>query len=294
MREENLSVVAREFAVKATSKGNDIFITGTEENIKKAETVIRNMENICNGIDYISSIDLELIIDSVKTNDNEKYNELKNCIVAYTHDGKLIRPRTYNQLEFIKSVKNNSVNFVVGSSGTGKTMLSIAIAIKELLDKRVDKVVLSRPAVEAGEKLGFMPGNESEKLAPYLRPLYDYIEYIVGKDKLNTLLLTGKIEIRSLAFMRGSDFKNNFVVLDEAQNATKEQMLMFLTRLSNNSKMVICGDVKQTDLISKGNNGLGDAIERLSGVDGIGVSFFEESDIVRHPLVKKIVEAYNN
>ena len=176
---------------------------------------------------------------------------------------------------------------------THNTLLAVAMGVKALLDKKVEKLILTRPAVEAGERLGYLPGNESEKLEPYLRPLYNYLDFIVGKEKTNMLLLTDKIEIHSVGFMRGADYKHSFVIVDEAQNTRPDQMKMILTRLSTGSKMVITGDVTQTDLYEKNHNGLTEVKQILRGVDGLGFVFLDESDIIRHPLVKKIVKAYD-
>lgn len=292
-RENNLKIISKELEVRINSSGNDFFISGEEKNVEMAYKVIKNLEGICNGTSILSYADINICIDAVKNNKLKDYKKLKSTIITKDFKGKPIKTRTFSQLDLYNSTRDNLITFGVGYSGVGKTLLSVAIGVQELLDKKVEKLILCRPAVSAQEKLGYLPGLEAQKLEPYLRPLYDYLISIVGIDQFNAYILTGKIEVRSLSFMRGADFKNSFVILDEAQNTKKEQMKLFLTRLSSGSRMVVVGDTTQSDLINDKENGLTHAMKLLTDIEGIKFISFTETDIVRHPLVQKIVMAYN-
>ena len=205
---------------------------------------------------------------------------------------KSVMPRGKNQKTYIENISNNEINFGIGPAGTGKTYLAVALAVDHLLNEKVDRIILIRPAVEAGEKLGFLPGDLSQKVDPYLRPLYDALYEMLGVEKTEKLLERGIVEIAPLAYMRGRTLNNSFIIVDESQNTTKEQMKMVLTRMGFGSYLVINGDLTQIDLPKNIKSGLSDAIEVLKDTDGIGFTNFSSSDVVRHPLVKKIIDAY--
>lgn len=233
-------------------------------------------------------IDLEL--------EGKQYDEKKtSCdIICYTHLGKPIRSKTYNQKAYIDAIRNNDLVFGIGPAGTGKTYLACAMAVAAYKNKLVERIVLTRPAVEAGEKLGFLPGDMQDKVDPYLRPLYDALFDIMGSEAAEKLKEKGAVEVVPLAYMRGRTLDNSFIILDEAQNTTREQMKMFLTRMGFGSKMVVTGDVTQIDLPKGTASGLKEACRILDGVEGIEMSYFSEVDVVRHELVKRIIKAYND
>jgi phosphate starvation-inducible PhoH-like protein len=205
---------------------------------------------------------------------------------------KIIAPRSKNQSQYLESIQNYEINFGIGPAGTGKTYLAVAAAVDALLKEKVDRIILVRPAVEAGEKLGFLPGDLSQKVDPYLRPLYDALYEMLGTDKTESLLAKGIVEIAPLAYMRGRTLNNSFIIVDESQNTTKEQMKMVLTRMGFGSNLVINGDLTQIDLPKQIKSGLSHSIEVIQGTDGVGFTNFSSKDVVRHPLVKKIIDAY--
>ena len=215
-----------------------------------------------------------------------------NDVVAVTFRGKLIKSKTVGQKKYVDAIKKNTVTIGVGPAGTGKTYLAVALAVSALKEKKVDKIILTRPAVEAGEKLGFLPGDLQEKVNPYLRPLYDGLQEMLGLDSYQKLMEKGVIEVAPLAYMRGRTLNNAFIILDEAQNTTREQMKMFLTRLGENSIMVVTGDLTQIDLPEGKKSGLKNAVTVLKDVKDIAIRFLSEKDVVRHPLVQEIVKAY--
>lgn len=292
--EKNLEIISREFNVNISSKGNDIFISGNKEDVDNAYIVLKQLEAVCDGSSVLSNVDIECVLKAVSANKMTEYARMKNTIIATNFKGKPIKPRTFNQLALYDSVNTNDITFAIGCAGTGKSLVAVAMGVKQLLDKKVDKLILTRPAIEAGESIGFIPGGITEKLSPYLKPLYSYLDLIVGKEKADLLLLTEKIEINSIGFMRGTNYENSFVIVDEAQNTKPEQMKMILTRLSTGSKMLIIGDTTQTDLRNKNKNGLVSAENILKGISGIGFCYLGDEDVIRHPLVQKIVKAYNS
>lgn len=290
-KEKNLKIIAKEFNVEINSRGNDIFLKGIESNVNKAEILLKHLEGICDGKELVTVSELHEMLNAVNTGSVELHQKLKSKILYTDKKGKPFKPRTLNQLKFLESIENNEITFGIGPSGSGKTILAVATALRELKAGNYEQILLVRPAVEAGEKLGFLPGDENQKLFPFLMPLYGYLEEFLGDIELQRLTLTGTIQIKSLAFMRGSDFKNSFIIMDEAQNSKPEQMKMFLTRLSSGSKMVVTGDVSQSDL-GKNKSGLSVVQEILKDIPGIGFSYLDETDILRHPLVREIVKAF--
>ena len=224
------------------------------------------------------------------THDQDRMNLNKEIKIKTPK--KIIAPRSKNQSQYLESIQNYEINFGIGPAGTGKTYLAVAAAVDALLKEKVDRIILVRPAVEAGEKLGFLPGDLSQKVDPYLRPLYDALYEMLGTDKTESLLAKGIVEIAPLAYMRGRTLNNSFIIVDESQNTTKEQMKMVLTRMGFGSNLVINGDLTQIDLPKQIKSGLSHSIEVIQGTDGVGFTNFSSKDVVRHPLVKKIIDAY--
>jgi phosphate starvation-inducible PhoH-like protein len=281
-------------------RGDMIFIKGEESEVTVIERIINELIFLQKRQGFISSKDVELVINLTdnKQGESERIrekfgfasNELKDVILTRKND--FIKPRSPNQTEYYRLVRENDIVFAIGPAGTGKTYLAVAFAVAALRNKEISKIVLARPAVEAGENLGFLPGDLAEKVDPYLRPLYDALEDMVPLEKLETYMKKNVIEVIPLAFMRGRTLNNAFVILDEAQNSTSLQMKMFLTRLGPSSKAIITGDITQIDLPKKEMSGLIQVREILTGVEGISFLYFDKSDVVRHKLVKDIIHAY--
>ena len=233
------------------------------------------------------------VISMIQDGNDEELYDLDDECICITTSGKPIKPKTVGQKRYVDMINKNTVNFGIGPAGTGKTFLAVAMAVRALRQKKVSRIILTRPAIEAGEKLGFLPGDLQSKIDPYLRPLYDALFEMMGAENYTRLLEKGTIEIAPLAYMRGRTLDDSFIILDEAQNATPEQMKMFLTRLGFNSKAVITGDLTQTDLPSGQKSGLSTAVKILAEIDDIGIHAFSERDVVRHKLVAKIILAYD-
>ncbi len=289
-RDENLRLVEAAFDVKIVPRGLDLLISGSDEAVAKTKKALTNMAGL--GTD-LTSHDVYYAIKLSENGDPTALNELSAGIVVTTHRGKVIRPKTSGQRRYIGTISRSDIVFGIGPAGTGKTYLAMAAAIASLKKKEVERVILTRPAVEAGEHLGFLPGDLQDKVDPYLRPLYDALYDILGQETYVKYREKGIIEIAPLAYMRGRTLDDSFIILDEAQNCTPEQMKMFLTRLGFGSKAVITGDITQVDLPRGKTSGLIQIQKVLKGVEGIGFCYLHESDVVRHPLVQRIIQAYD-
>ena len=287
--DENIKIMERELKVSILIRNSKIKISGTGD-ISNAAEVIEKFLSLAGNKQEITSQDVYYAISLCKKKQNlEDFSG--NC-VAMTFTGKPIKAKTIGQRRYCDSIKSNTVTFGVGPAGTGKTYLAVAMAVKAFKENEVEKIIITRPAVEAGEKLGFLPGDLQQKVDPYLRPLYDALFDMLGMEAYKRYAERGMIEVAPLAYMRGRTLEDSFIILDEAQNTTKEQMKMFLTRLGFGSKMVITGDITQIDLPRQVKSGLKDSLEILKNVDDISQIYFEENDVVRHKLVQNIIKAY--
>ena len=288
--DENINMIQRQYEVVVLSRGTDIKISGSEENVNKAAQAIEALMKISNTGERVTGQTIRYVTSMVSDGKGEQINELLGDGICVTATGKIVRPRTVGQKKYIDGIKNNTIVMGIGPAGTGKTYLAVAMAAKAFKAHEVNKIILTRPAVEAGEKLGFLPGDLQDKVDPYLRPLYDALFEMFGAENFNKYMEKGIIEVAPLAYMRGRTLEGSFIILDEAQNTTSEQIKMFLTRLGNDSKMVITGDVTQIDLPDSKSSGLIEAMKVLRNVDDIHK--FNEKDVVRHKLVQDIVKAY--
>lgn len=278
---------------RAQGAGDSIVVTGEEASgVRMAASVLTRMRDGAGDSEEITDQQVAYLIGMVRDGQEEELSELSESTVCITGRGKPVRAKTVGQKKYVEAIRQNTVILGVGPAGTGKTFLAVAMAVRALREKQVSRIILTRPAIEAGEKLGFLPGDLQSKIDPYLRPLYDALFEMMGTENYARLLEKGVIEIAPLAYMRGRTLDDSFIILDEAQNATPEQMKMFLTRLGNNSKAVVTGDLTQTDLPSGVKSGLSAAVRILSGIPDIAVHYFTDRDVVRHKLVQKIILAY--
>lgn len=286
VQDEHLRLLEKTFSCELSYRADYLFVKEISE--KNWKELLNLLENLPTILGEDAGTEPKNIFSNRENNFSKK-----SSLLSYTKNGKPIYAKNNRQEEMVTKIKNNTIVFATGSAGTGKTFLAVVMAVQALKNGDVEKIVLSRPAVEAGENLGFLPGDIHEKLDPYFLPLYDSLEILLGKEQLNKYVEKGFVEIIPLAYMRGRTFQNSFVILDEAQNTSSKQMLMFLTRLGHRTKMVITGDISQIDLsIKKANTGLVFAINHLQGVSDIDIIQFQNNDVVRHPLIKKIVERF--
>lgn len=288
----NIKQVEKATGTSIVMRDDGLFIKGTE-NLKAANIINRMVENL-RVEPEIDARRVNYLIDLEQKGESFDAREQVNDVICYTHRGKPLRPKTKGQKRYIDTIRRNEMVFGIGPAGTGKTYLACALAANALKNKEVERIILARPAVEAGESLGFLPGDLQDKVDPYLRPLYDAIFEIVGQETAARLKESGVIEVVPLAYMRGRTLDNSFIILDEAQNTTREQMKMFLTRMGFNSKVVVTGDITQIDLPKGAGSGLVEAKRVLSGVEGVEFSYLTEVDVVRHELVKRIIKAYSD
>ncbi len=292
--DNNLKCIEKSLSVTVSVKGHEISIGGDKYSISRAKRLIQNLYFVIESGHGLSFNDIEQAIKMMHEDDSANPRDVLLDTILVSFKRRAIRPKSFTQKQYVDAMRNYDIVIGIGPAGTGKTYLAMAMALASLLKKEVDRIILTRPAVEAGEKLGFLPGDLYEKVNPYLRPLYDALHDMMEIDKVSDFLHQGVIEVAPLAFMRGRTLNDSFVILDEAQNTTSEQMKMFLTRLGFNSKAVITGDITQIDLPAGKVSGLIEAKTVLSRVSGIRFVYFTEKDVVRHPLVQEIVKAYES
>ena len=288
----NLKLIEKSFSVKIFHKGDEVKITGNEKDIKHASDAILDLYNLTKKNIEISKEAVHLTIQSHLNLSLSKKPEVIDTDIQIRTPKKIVRPRGGNQQSYIKNINKYEINFGIGDAGTGKTYIAVAAALEALLSDKVQRIVLIRPAVEAGEKLGFLPGDLSQKVDPYLRPLSDGLYEMLGIEKTTKLIEKEVIEVAPLAYLRGRTLNNSFIIMDESQNTTVEQMKMVLTRIGFGSQAVINGDLTQIDLPKHITSGLDHVINVLKETDGIGITRFSSNDVVRHPLVRKIIDAY--
>ncbi|SDC74013.1 MULTISPECIES: PhoH family protein [unclassified Candidatus Frackibacter] len=293
-RDRNLKLIEEEFDVEILARGNYLQIEGDDE--REVEKVVKLFKELSKVVTNEHSLDEREMEYAIKLAVEDKFNldRIYSDIVQVTHKGRKIKPKTIGQKVYIDAIRNQDIVFGIGPAGTGKTYLAVVMAVNALITNQVRRIILTRPAIEAGENLGFLPGDLQEKVDPYLRPLYDGLYEVLGPKKVDELLEQEIIEIAPLAYMRGRTLKDSFVILDEAQNTTSAQMKMFLTRLGVNSKAVINGDITQVDLSSRKTSGLNQVRKILAGISGIEFVYLTNKDVVRHRLVQKIIEAYES
>lgn len=290
--DENVNTLQRQYNVAILSRGNDIRISGEEENVKKAQAAVKALAEMADKGEQINEQSMRYIFSMVEENSLEEAVRLTDGGICVTASGKVVRAKTLGQKKYVDAISQNTIVMGIGPAGTGKTYLAVAMAVKAFKAHEINRIILTRPAVEAGEKLGFLPGDLQNKVDPYLRPLYDALFDMMGAETFSKHMEKGSIEVAPLAYMRGRTLDDAFIILDEAQNTTREQIKMFLTRLGFNSKMVITGDITQIDLPDAKKSGLVDAMNILKNIDDIAIARFTEKDVVRHKLVQDIIKAY--
>lgn len=290
--DENLNTIQKQYGVAVLSRGNDIRISGDESAVKKAQMAVTALAEMADRGDVINEQSLRYVFAMVEENTVAEAVKLTDGGICVTATGKVVRAKTLGQKKYVDAIAKNTIVMGVGPAGTGKTYLAVAMAVKAFKNHEITRIILTRPAVEAGEKLGFLPGDLQNKVDPYLRPLYDALFDMMGAESFAKYMEKGSIEVAPLAYMRGRTLDDAFIILDEAQNTTREQIKMFLTRLGFNSKMVITGDVTQIDLPDAKKSGLVDAMNILKNIEDIATVRFSEKDVVRHKLVQDIIRAY--
>ena len=290
--DENVETVQQRTGARIRAMGTEITVTGTQEQADLAATVLEKLIATLRKGEKIDKSRINYAVELAKEGQADQIDAIMQDVVAVTARGRQVRCKTPGQRKYVKAVKENTVTFAVGPAGTGKTYLAMAMAVVAFKNKEVERIILTRPAVEAGEKLGFLPGDLQNKVDPYLRPLYDALYDLMGVENFQKYVERGVIEVAPLAYMRGRTLNDSYIILDEAQNTTCEQMKMFLTRFGENSRVIVTGDLTQVDLPAGKKSGLKDAIEVLQGVEGIAICTLTHRDVVRHSLVQAIVKAY--
>lgn len=290
--DENIKLIEKEFSVSVVSRGSDLKITGEPENVADAARAVNGMLTLINKGEALSEQNVRYVISLVREGSENKLRSMSDDCICITAKGKPVKAKTLGQKKYIESIKDNTVVLGIGPAGTGKTYLAVAMAVSAFRAKEINRIILTRPAVEAGEKLGFLPGDLQQKVDPYLRPLYDALFDMLGAENFQKYQERGNIEVAPLAYMRGRTLDDSFIILDEAQNTTPEQMKMFLTRLGFNSKIVVTGDITQMDLPDGKRSGLVEAMKVLRHVEDVETVRFTERDVVRHKLVQDIIKAY--
>lgn len=293
MNDRNMAVLEQELSVVSALRGQELQFRGDAENVAAAETAVARLIALLQHGETVDPMRIRYVVSLVREGKSDLLDQLSGSdVIAITHRGRPIRSKTLGQRAYVEAVRRHELTLAVGPAGTGKTYLAMAMAVVALKAKEVERIVLTRPAVEAGEKLGFLPGDMTQKVDPYLRPLYDALHELMGVDSYQRLAERGTVEVAPLAFMRGRTLSDAFIILDEAQNATSEQMKMFLTRLGANSRCIVTGDVSQTDLPKDKKSGLVEAVNVLRNVEGVAIVELTARDVVRHELVQRIVQAY--
>ena len=290
--DENIKRIEESLDVSIINRGADLKVSGSEESVDKAVKTLEGLLTLASKGEQIDEQRVRYLITLVKEGNDAQVSQMAKDVVCITAKGKPIKAKTVGQQEYMKAIAKNTVTIGVGPAGTGKTYLAVAAAVAAFRERTVNRIILTRPAVEAGERLGFLPGDLQNKIDPYLRPLYDALFEMLGPENYQRQVEKGIIEVAPLAYMRGRTLDDSFIILDEAQNATPEQMKMFLTRLGFRSKMVVTGDLTQTDLPSGQKSGLAEVVRILDGIEDIALHRFTEKDVVRHRLVQKIILAY--
>ncbi len=288
----NIKLIESQYGVSVISRGSDLKVTGEAENVAKAVRAINGLLTLINKGEGLSEQNVRYVMNLVDDGSEDKLAAMANNCICITSKGRPVKPKTLGQEKYVEAIKEKTIVFGIGPAGTGKTYLAVAMAVNAFRAKEINRIILTRPAVEAGEKLGFLPGDLQQKVDPYLRPLYDALFDMLGAENFQRYQERGNIEVAPLAYMRGRTLDDSFIILDEAQNTTPEQMKMFLTRLGFNSKIVVTGDVTQIDLPDGKRSGLVEASKILKNVDDIETIHFTEKDVVRHRLVQDIIRAY--
>ena len=291
--DENLNLITKEIGVSAYTENTDIKIVGEEADVLLAQTVLSKLLDIIASGEPLDKTRIVYCIEMAREGNADGIEKIMSGVIAVTSRGKQIKCKTLGQKKYVEAIRKNTVVFGVGPAGTGKTYLAVALAVTAYKAHEIEKIILTRPAVEAGEKLGFLPGDLQTKVDPYLRPLYDALQEMFGLETYQKLIEKNAIEIAPLAYMRGRTLSNSFIILDEAQNTTREQMKMFLTRMGEGSKMVITGDVTQIDLPEGKRSGLKHAVSILKNIEGVETVTLTHKDVVRHALVMEIIKAYD-
>lgn len=292
--DENIRLMEAEFHVTVANRDGELRITGEPEDAMLAAKAIRALLTLSSRGENIGEQTVRYVIGLARSGQEEKVSELTADVICITAKGRPVKAKTIGQKRYVESVLSNTVTIGVGPAGTGKTYLAVAAAVAAFRDKQVNRIILTRPAVEAGERLGFLPGDLQSKVDPYLRPLYDALFDMLGAETYHKYLERGNIEVAPLAYMRGRTLDDSFIILDEAQNTSREQMKMFLTRMGFGSKVVITGDVTQIDLPADKTSGLKEAVRVLKNVEGIGICTLTDQDVVRHVMVQRIIKAYDD
>ena len=290
--DENVRLIEQQYGVSVISRDSELKVSGEPEQVASAARTIHGLLQLINRGEQLNEQNVRYVMMLVNEGNETKVPALSGDSICITAKGRPIKPKTLGQKAYVEAIRDNTVTLGIGPAGTGKTYLAVAMAVEAFRAKKVNRIILTRPAVEAGEKLGFLPGDLQSKVDPYLRPLYDALFDMLGTDTYQKYLERGNIEIAPLAYMRGRTLDDSFVILDEAQNTTPEQMKMFLTRLGFNSKMVVTGDITQIDLPDGQKSGLREVVKILKGVEDVAICTFNQKDVVRHQLVQRIIEAY--